>query len=64
MALTKKAKDAVKRAVTEGHSADELIAALEASDAGNAAAIAALAARMDAAEAELADHESRIAALE
>lgn len=42
MALSEKAKEAVRRAVTEDKAADELIAALEAAADEQAAAVAAL----------------------
>lgn len=42
MALSKKAKEAVRRALTEDKAADELIAALEAAADEQAAAVAAL----------------------
>lgn len=61
MALSLKAKEAIRRAVTDDKAADELIAKLEeASDSR----LDDLEARMDAEEAATADHEARIAALE
>lgn len=42
MALSKRAKDAIRRAVTEAKAADELISALEAAADEQAAAVAAL----------------------